>query len=45
MQRSSEINELSKNTFVMQSVLPVDGCCEDLEVRLKVYPRKQPNNT
>ncbi|XP_015753041.1 PREDICTED: AP-4 complex subunit epsilon-1-like [Acropora digitifera] len=31
-QRSLEIDKLSKNTIVMQSVLPVDGCCEDLEV-------------
>lgn len=44
MQRSLEIDKLSKNTTVMQSVLPVDGCCEDLEVRLKVSPSKQPNN-
>lgn len=31
-QRCSEIQELSQNTFLMQSVLPLDGCCEDLEV-------------
>lgn len=31
-QRCSEIQELSQNTFLMQSVLPIDGCCEDLEV-------------
>ena len=32
LQRCSEIQELSQNAFLMQSVLPVDGCCEDLEV-------------
>ena len=32
LQRCSEILELSQNTFLMQSVLPTDGCCEDLEV-------------
>ena len=31
-QRCSEIQELSQNAFLMQSVLPLDGCCEDLEV-------------
>ncbi|XP_078360431.1 uncharacterized protein LOC144644775 isoform X2 [Oculina patagonica] len=31
-QRCSEIRELSQNAFLMQSALPVDGCCEDLEV-------------
>ncbi|XP_022795045.1 AP-4 complex subunit epsilon-like [Stylophora pistillata] len=31
-QRCSEIQKLSENTFLMQSVLPIDGCCEDLEV-------------
>ena len=32
LQRCSEILELSQNTFLWQSVLPIDGCCEDLEV-------------
>ena len=32
LQRCSEIQELSQNTFLWQSVLPIDGCCEDLEV-------------
>ncbi|XP_068743856.1 uncharacterized protein [Montipora capricornis] len=31
-QRCLEIHELSQNTYLMQSVLPMDGCCEDLEV-------------
>ena len=32
LQRCSEIQELCQNTFLWQSVLPIDGCCEDLEV-------------
>ena len=35
MQHSLEIDKISKNTFVMQIVLPVDGC-EDKDYKPEV---------